>query len=165
MVALSAAELVTSGRSRSPLRLRLLLLVLITKCDDCRLLVHSLAAFLPHRVHRGFIIHVTHIQTAEVHYLIGLTEVLRRPFLLLDTVRVEAIASSFCHLCGHSHLFPQLLLLPLLIFRILNSYQLVCLLPVTVLLLTLAGGDDGCAAGAIRRTVGIGTDLSGLVSA
>ena len=166
-MALSAAELVTSRRTLSqltPLRRRLLL-VLITKCDDCCLLVHTVN-FFANRVHRGVIIHVTHIQTWEVDDVIALTEVLWRPLLLLDTVRVEAIASSFDHLCGHSHLFSQLLLLllPLLIiFRIFNSYQLVCLFAVTVLL-TFTCGNDGGTPCSIRWTVGIWTDLTGLVA-
>ena len=163
-MALSAAELVTSRWSLNQLTSlrRRLLLVLITKCDDCCLLVHTLA-FFANRVHRGIIMHVTHIHTWEVHYLIVLTEVLRRPFLLLSTVWVEAIAASFDHLCGHSHLFPRILLLFLLIFGILNSYQLVCLVSITVLL-TLTCRNDGSAAGSIRRTVGIWTDLTCLIA-
>ena len=158
VMALSAAELITLRWSLNQLTSlrRRLLLVLITKCDDCCLLVHTVN-FFANRVHRGVIIHVTHIQTGEVHHLI----VLRRP-LLLGAVRVEAIAASLDHLCGHSHLFPRVLLL-LIIFRVFNSYQLVCLLPVT-LLLTLTCRNDGCASGSIRRAIGIGTDLTGLVA-
>lgn len=136
-----------------------MLLVLVTQCDHVLRVVRHSLELLAYRVDGGLVVDrvdPAHVKTQVC--LVKVAIVLWRALLTIHSTsvcRCEAVTARFRHLCRRSHLLLRLLVI------VLNSYQLVLVIP----LLALAGRDDSSPPTLILRAIGLWTQLAGLISA